>query len=268
MSKVLVSKVPFDKITLEEAANKAVEFAKGSVQKQICTPNPEMILEARKNPKFLEILKKSALNIPDGIGILWAAKYLKITEKNHSKIVKAAKWLGTLATIPFYSKYIKTELPERVTGVDLMQEICKKAAKENLKFFLLGAQEGVAERTKEILQKKYPSLKITETHAGSPHLKDEKEILNLINKSEAQILFVAFGAPQQEIWISRNLKHLKSVKVAIGVGGSFDFIAGIRKRAPKLLQKLGLEWLYRLVQEPKRIKRIYNATIKFPFKIF
>ena len=111
MSKVLVSKIPFAKITLEEAANKAVEFAKGTSQKQICTPNPEMILASQKNPKFLEVLKKSALNIPDGIGILWAAKYLKITEKNQSKLIKAAKWLGSLSTILFYPKYIKTELP-------------------------------------------------------------------------------------------------------------------------------------------------------------
>lgn len=264
---VKILKVRFDKVTLEEATAKAISLAKAVKISQICTPNPEILLAAQKNEKYLTILNQSALNIPDGIGILWAAKYLKITENNRSKLFKFLKWIFSLKTMIFYPKYCRTVLTERVTGVDLMKTICEKAAKENLKIFLLGAAEGVAEKTKLILGKKYPGLKIVGTHSGSAKTDKEQAILSKINKSEANILFVAFGAPSQEIWIHRNLKNFRSVKLAMGVGGSFDFIAGVRKRAPVWMQKSGLEWLYRVITQPSRLKRIYNATIKFPTTI-
>ncbi|MEK7085429.1 MAG: WecB/TagA/CpsF family glycosyltransferase [Patescibacteria group bacterium] len=229
--------VRFDKVTLEEAANKALEFAKDKEQHYICTPNPEIVLEAQKNEEFSKILNGSAMNIPDGIGIIWAAKYLK---------------KGSL---------------QRVTGVDLMEKICEKAAKKNLKIFLLGAEEGIAEKVKTILENKYAGLKITGVYSGSPEEKEKNLIIKKINDSGAEILFVAFGAPKQEIWISKNLKNLNNVKLSMGVGGSFDFIACVRKRAPKWMQKIGLEWVYRLIQQPSRSKRIYNATIKFPITV-
>lgn len=234
---IKILNVKFDKISLEEAAKKATIFAQSKKQHYICTPNPEIVLEAQKNKKFLKILNNSDLNIPDGVGIIWAAKYLK---------------QGSL---------------QRVTGVDLMEKICEKAAKENLKIFLLGAANGVAQKVKTILKNKYPGLKISGVYSGSPSKKEENMIIKKINNSGAEILFAAFGAPKQELWIARNLKKLTKIKLAMGVGGSFDFIAGLRKRAPKWLQKIGLEWLYRLIQQPSRVKRIYNATIKFPIKI-
>ncbi len=229
--------VRFDRVTLEEAAEKALEFAKDEKQHYICTPNPEIVLEAQKNEEFLKVLNQSDLNIPDGIGIIWAAKYLK---------------QGSL---------------QRVTGVDLMEKICEKAAKENLKIFLLGADEGVAQKVKTILENKYPGIKIVGPYSGSAEEKEKNLILKNINDSGAKILFVAFGAPKQEIWITDNLKNLNSVRLGMGVGGSFDFIAQVHKRAPKWIQKIGLEWLYRLLQQPSRLKRIYNATIKFPLTV-
>lgn len=256
-----ILKVRFDKTTLEEASNKAIIWAKGKTKKQICTPNPEIILEAQKNPKYLKILNNSDLNVPDGIGIIWANKFLR--NKSKLKSFKVLKWFISLAAIPFSKN---KEFP-RVTGVDLMQAICKKSSKEKLKIFLLGAGNGVAEKVKDKLEKKCKGIKITGTYSGSPAESEEKEIIKKIDKSNAEILFVAFGAPKQEIWIAKNIKKLKSVKVAMGVGGSFDFITGIRKRAQKWLQKTGLEWLYRVIQQPSRFKRIYNATIKFPIKI-
>lgn len=266
MEKVL--KVRVDRTTLKGATQKVIEWAQGKEQKMATTPNPEIILEAQKNPKFRKSLNRAGLNTPDGIGILWAIKYKKITEKNRSKTIKFFKWLFTLATILPYPKYVRSEFPERVTGADLTKEICKKASKkENMGVFLLGAREGVAEKAKEILENRYKGLNICGTWAGTPLPRDEEEIIGKINNSEAKILFVAYGAPAQELWISRNLKKLKTVKVAIGIGGTFDFITGKRKRSPKWMQKVGLEWLYRLIQQPKRIKRIYNATIKFPIKV-
>ena len=265
MPKIL--KVKFDNVSLKDATEKAIEWSKGKIQKHIVTPNPEILLEAQKNRKFLEVLHKADLSIPDGTGILWSAKYLKITEKNKSKIIKIIKWLSSILSIALYPRYIHTEIFERVTGADLMENICKKGVKSNLKIFLLGGAKGIAEKTKEKLEKKFKGVKITGICCGSPKESDQKAITEKINNSQADILFVAFGAPAQEIWIARNLKNLKTIKVAIGVGGTFDYIAGVKKRAPKLIQKIGMEWLYRLIQEPSRTKRIFNATIKFPITI-
>ncbi len=263
MQKIL--KVRFDYITLKQATETAIQWAQGDIQKHIITPNPEMVLEAQKNNKFLKVLNRSDLNIPDGIGILWASKYLKITENSIFKSMKILKLFWSLLMIAIYPRYIRSELPQRVTGADLMQKICKTC--EDTKIFLLGADEGVAEQVKEILEKKHKKLNIVGTYAGSPKEKDEKGIRRMINDSEAQILFVAYGAPAQEMWIYRNLKKMPKVSVAIGIGGTFDYIAGVRKRAPGWMQKIGLEWLYRLLQQPKRIARIYRATVKFPVKI-
>lgn len=234
---VTILDIPFSNITLKKAVNLCIEKLNEPQEKPffIATPNPEMLLEAEKNPNFKKILQtQTDLNIPDGFGILLA------------------------------SKWQKTPLQERVTGADLMQALCENTPVKT-KIFLLGAAPGVAEQTKTILQKKYPQIEIVGTHSGSPALEEEKKIINLINKSGAEMLFVAFGAPKQEMWLAKNLPDLQTVKIAMGVGGAFDFIAGIRKRAPQWMQKSGLEWLYRVVQEPTRIKRIFNATIKFPF---
>ncbi len=265
MPKIL--KVKFDNISLKDATKKAIEWSKGKIQKHIVTPNPEILLEAQKNHKFLEVLHKADLSIPDGTGILWSAKYLKITEKNKSKIIKIIKWLSSILSIALYPKYIHTEIFERVTGADLMEDICKNSAKNNLKIFLLGGANGIAEKAKEKLERKFKNIKITGIYGGSPKESDQKIITEKINNSHANILLVAFGAPAQEMWIARNLKNLKTIKVALGVGGTFDYIAEAKKRAPKLIQKIGIEWLYRLVQQPSRTKRIFNATIKFPITI-
>lgn len=237
--KIEILGVRFDDVNLEEAANKAIKLAKGSSREYIATPNPEMLVEAIKNPKFLEVLNKSALNVPDGTGILLASRYL------------------------FKRKVLK----ERVTGVDLMLEICKRSGGENLKIFLLGASENAGEKAKQHLKEKYSDIKIVGRLSKSPKEEDEKEIIEEINRSDADILFVAFGAPKQELWIAKNLSKLTSVRLVIGVGGAFDFIAGTKKRAPKIFRKVGLEWLIRLIQEPKRAKRIWNATVKFPYEI-
>lgn len=265
MQKIL--KVRFDNITLNEATETVVQWTQDDEQRYITTPNPEILLKAQKNRLYRKILNRSDLNIADGIGILWAAKYLKITENTKTRGAKIMKWGLSLLTIAIFPPYIRTVLTERVTGADLMQNICKKGQKCGLKVFLLGAGEGVAEKVKEILKEKYKNLEIVGTYAGSPQEKDRKKIIELIGNSGANILFVAFGAPEQEVWIKQNLKNIKNIKVAMGIGGTFDYIAGIKKRAPSWMQRLGLEWLYRLLQQPSRIVRIFNATIKFPLAI-
>lgn len=227
--RVKILGVRFDNVTIKEALEKALKFAKGGRKHYICTPNPEMLLEAQKNRKFTKILDRSSLNTPDGFGILLAARFKR------------------------------TPLKERVTGTDLMREILQTCKQ---KIFLLGANEGVAKKVAEI----WNTANIVGTFAGSPKASEEHKIREIINDSGAEILFVAYGAPAQEMWIYRNLKYLKTVKLAIGVGGAFDFLAGKVKRAPAWMRKCGLEWLYRLIKEPKRAKRIYNAVVKFPIK--
>lgn len=242
--KIVILGVPFDDVTLQTAVKKSEEMIEKNGQFQIATPNPEMVLEAQKNEKFLKILQSTALNIPDGIGIVWASKWLSFRGKAAS-------------------------LSERVTGTDLMEKIIKKSSEKSSplfqkKIFLLGAAERVAEKTKKIFEKKFPEIRITGCESRTPDKKDEENLIQKINDSQTEILFVAYGAPEQELWIARNLHKMPKVKIAIGVGGAFDFFAGIRKRAPKWMQKTGIEWLYRVIQEPRRIKRIYNAVIKFP----
>ncbi len=260
--------VKFTPVTLDQALKQAMNFAKSKKQHYICTPNPEIILEAQKNKKFLEVLNNSSLNIADGIGTVWAANYLTKTSRYISRLRKFLSWKWHLLKILTSPNSLKNPLPQRVTGTDLMEAICKESAKfltiNKPKIFLLGAEEGVAVEAKLKLQKKYPRLKIVGTYSGSP---SDKEVVKIINAKSPNILFVAFGAPAQELWIAQNLKKLPSVHLAIGVGGAFNFFAGTRNRAPEFMQKLGFEWLYRLIQEPSRFKRIYNAVIKFPIRI-
>jgi N-acetylglucosaminyldiphosphoundecaprenol N-acetyl-beta-D-mannosaminyltransferase len=235
MSKtVKILGVKFDNLRLEEAAEKALKLSKDKTQHLAVTPNPEIILKARKSVKYKEILNSASLSVADGAGVIFA------------------------------SKAIKTPLKERVTGVDLTEEICKKGDKST-KIFLLGAGENIAKKTAKKLQKKYPQIKIAGHFQGDTSKKETEIALEKINKSNANILLVAFGAPKQEIWITENLKKIPAIKLAIGVGGTFDFISGKIKRAPKIIQKTHLEWLYRLIKEPrKRLKRIFNAVIVFP----
>ena len=231
--------------------------------KQIATPNPEMLLEAQKNTNFKTVLNKSWLNIPDGIGILWASTFREIA-KNSSGLSRVLKMIFSLLGLAVYPKHVQ-RFPGRLTGVDLMESIC--AISKGIPIFLLGARPGIAEKVKTFLETKYKGINIAGVFSGSPSEYDFTAIQASIAEAQPKILFVAYGSPNQELWIAHHLHELKSVKIAMGVGGAFDFLAGERKRAPKWMQRLGLEWLFRLIQEPSRIKRIYNATIKFPLKI-
>lgn len=264
--------VKFDAVTEKKAIEKVKDWLSPgfhfSNKHVIVTPNPEILLSATKDDEYRKILNKADLNLADGIGILWASKFNKITSGSESNWKRFSKWLISLSMIPFSKKYIRTVIPERITGVDFMKKICKIAAQKNLKAFLLGAKEGVAEAAAEKLIKENPNLEIVGTYAGTPKPKDEKEIIEILNAFKPEILFVAYGAPQQEKWIFRNYKKIKSLKIAMGVGGAFDFISGNTKRAPAIMQRTGLEWLYRLSKQPSRIKRIINATVVFPIRIF
>lgn len=227
--------VPIDSVTHAEAITRARAMARSDVPHHIMTPNPEMIVEAQKNRVFLALLQRSALNIPDGAGLLWAARHLGCV------------------------------LPERVTGVDFLTSIAPESDLQPV--FFLGAAEGVAAKAAERLQETSSGLVVAGTYAGTPSVGEEEDIIRRINASGARTLFVAYGAPAQDLWIDRVLPRLQSVRVAMGVGGAFDFLAGTKKRAPLFLQRSGLEWLWRLFQEPRRLPRILRAVIVFPFLV-
>lgn len=246
-------------MTRVEAVKIILGFLQQTKKFLITTPNPEFLVEAEKNPTFQKILQKSDLSVADGIGILWAATYLKLKVPN-SKLRNFFQILKTLFYTLFSPRKIRKILPERVCGSDLFLDLCEKS---KAKIFLLGATEGIADKTAEILKGRFSEIQIVGAYAGSPAEHEAKKILNLIDKSEAELLFVAYGSPKQEIWLAENLPKFKTVKVAMGIGGSFDFVAGAQKRAPLFLRQIGLEWFWRLLREPKRFKRIYNATWVF-----
>ena len=202
----------------------------------VMTPNSEMLVEAARNPVFRELLSRTNLNIPDSVGLLFMARLT--------------------------GQY----LPERVTGVDTVTAFCARLGPEH-PVFLLGSAPGVAERAAQELKKRNTNLIVVGTCAGSPRTEDAPAILEQIRNAKPHVLFVAFGAPEQDFWIDRHLKDLPSVCIAMGVGGTFDFLTGVQRRAPRFLRTLGFEWLWRLLKEPKRIRRIWNAVAVFPFLV-
>ncbi|MCB9450847.1 MAG: WecB/TagA/CpsF family glycosyltransferase [Anaerolineaceae bacterium] len=196
----------------------------------VCTINPEFTMIARKDPNFDHILRRADLCVPDGVGLLLAARYLGF------------------------------RLPERVTGSDGVPIIAARAAQEGWKLFFLGAAPGVAEQAAAILREQHPALQIAGTYSGSPAPEEEDSLVEMVNASGADILFVAYGAPEQDKWIARNTPRLK-VSMAMGVGGAFDFIAGVVPRAPLWMRRAGLEWLFRLYRQPWRFWRMLRLPL-------
>ncbi len=260
--KVDITGVLIDNFSYQDVISRIETFISEDKNGYIVTVNPEMIINASKDEKFFNILEKAEIRTPDGIGILWAANYLH-SPKLKNKVFSFFQLLKSLFAILYFPKKTRKILKERVTGSDLFPKIVDYSQDKSWNIFLLGASDGVADKAIKKLSKIYPEAKFVGCYAGTPEKSDEDEICDFINQAKPHILFVAYGSPSQEFWIYRNLFKLKSVNVAIGVGGSFDFFAKKIKRAPKWMQKVGLEWLWRLFREPGRVVRIWNATVMF-----
>jgi N-acetylglucosaminyldiphosphoundecaprenol N-acetyl-beta-D-mannosaminyltransferase len=224
--RVQILGVPIDPATFESLLESIDTWtARADRVYQICTVSPEFVMIAQDDPDFMRVLRSADLCVADGVGLLFAARYLGYP------------------------------LPERVTGSDGVPLIARRAARDGWRLFLLGAAPGVAEQAAARLVEQNPGLQIVGTYAGSPSPDDEDDIIARVNASGADILLVAYGAPRQDEWIARNRARLQ-VKVAMGVGGTFDFIAGIVPRAPRWMRRLALEWLFRLVKQPWRWRRM------------
>jgi N-acetylglucosaminyldiphosphoundecaprenol N-acetyl-beta-D-mannosaminyltransferase len=193
--------------------------------RQLVTINPEFVMHARRDPEFASILEAADLCLADGAGVVWAARREGCA------------------------------LRERVTGSDLVPRLAALCADRGWRPFFLGAMPGVADEAAARLAARHSGFSVAGTHAGSPRAEDDEDCLRRIAASRPDLLLVAYGHPAQEKWIARNRARL-SVPVAIGVGGSFDFVPGRVRRAPRWLQWLQLEWLHRLLQQPWRARRM------------
>ena len=207
-----------------------VQFIESGQPHQVATVNPEFIMRARRDAEFMEVLRQADLCLPDGVGILWAGRLL--------------------------GRPLKT----RVTGVDVTKRLAGIAAERGYRMFLLGAAPGVAGRAAEVLCEAHPDLLIAGTYAGSPAVEEEEAIGQRILDARPHILLVAYGAPAQDKWIYRNRGRL-NVPLAVGVGGTLDFISGVSRRAPVSARWLGLEWLHRLYCEPWRWRRMTSLPL-------
>ncbi len=192
---------------------------------QIITVNPEFVMAAQRMPEFRIAINSASLVVADGTGVVWATHYLG------------------------------QPTPERLTGTDLLPALAQRCAAAGYRLYLLGAAPGVAELAAARLQALAPGLQIAGTYTGSPSRDEEDEIIERIRAAQADILCVAYGAPAQDLWIWRNRSRLP-VAVAMGVGGAFDFLSGRQRRAPKFMQRMGIEWMYRLYREPWRWRRM------------
>jgi len=235
MRSIDVLGIRVDDVTIDEALDFVASSIAARAPCQIATVNPEFVMAAQSDAVFRDVLGQTALNLPDGVGVVWAARRL-----GHP-------------------------LRARVAGVDVVERVAQRAGREGWRIYLLGAGEGVAQKVAEAWRSRYPGIDVVGIYAGSPRRDEEDQIVERVRAARPDVLFVAYGAPAQDIWIARNRERL-NVPVAMGVGGAFDFIAGVTRRAPRWMQRSGLEWLHRLIRQPWRWRRM-RALPRFAWQI-
>ena len=228
--------VPVVPYTMDEAVAKLTQDTLEQKRNFVVTANAEIIMMAQDDPEYKQLLTESAdLVLPDGAGTVWAGNYLGYT------------------------------IPERVAGYDLYLRLLEEAAKNGIPVYFFGGKPGIAEEAAEEGKRRWPGLKVADCRNGYFSAEEEPEILDGINRSGAAILFAALGAPKQEKWLAKYREQLKPC-LLMGIGGSFDVLAGKMQRAPKWMQDAKLEWLFRLMKQPSRFGRML-ALPKFVFAV-
>jgi N-acetylglucosaminyldiphosphoundecaprenol N-acetyl-beta-D-mannosaminyltransferase len=233
--RVSVDDLSFDKVTMKEAIRRIVRMAKRRDRaRYVCTGNLDHLVIAERDPDFRDAYRKADLVVADGAPVVWLSRIA--------------------------SRAAGGPLPERVAGSDLFWELARISGEANLRLFFLGGMPGAASKAAEVVEQRHPGVRIAGTYCPpfeTFETSDEQaKIRRIIRHAAPDVLLVAFGAPKQEKWIAAN-KDLLGVPVSIGVGGSFEMAAGVRRRAPRWLQRSGLEWLYRFAQEPRRLFQRY-----------
>ena len=236
MKKVTILGVDFEHITHQDMLNLLVNKIKKQKKTFVVTANPEIVMYANKDEEYLRILQSADHVVPDGSGIILA------------------------------SKLIQEPLPERVAGFDLTKDLLMIANDQQFKVYFLGAKEQTLKDMIYNVKKTYPQLSIAGYHHGYFQEGKDEHIIQAIKESKPDLVFVALGFPRQEQWIYSHFQKFEK-GIFMGVGGSFDILAGHAKRAPKIWRKLNLEWLYRLIQQPSRWKRML-ALPQFIIKVF
>ncbi len=234
-TKVTVLNVSIDAVTMSEAVAKLEDFIAEKKPHLVATANAEMVMMAQEDQELANILACCHLVVPDGAGVVWAARYRGYT------------------------------IPERVAGYDLAQNLLAQAAKKEYRVFMFGTKPEIIEKAENVALSRFPGLVIAGTRHGFFTKNDEAEIIATINAAKPDILLAALGVPKQEKWLARNLDKLQ-IPVCMGVGGTFDVMAGAVKRAPLWMQRTGLEWSYRLIRQPQRLIRM-TALPKFVMKV-
>lgn len=234
--KIDIHDVPIDNVSMDEALDAVLEMLKTKEKHMIFTPNAEIIMQANRDPELNSILNKAHLVVPDGAGVILA------------------------------SKILGKRLKEKVSGIDLVKRIFASTAKKSIGFFILGGKPGVAEKASINIVSEYPKAKVCGYRNGYFSNQEIPDIIKHINDSKAEILLVGLGAPKQEKWIYNHIQDL-NCKIAMGIGGSIDVFAGTATMAPEFIRKSGFEWLYRLIKEPKRAKRMLDLP-RFMFLTF
>lgn len=226
--------IGFDNLKRNEAVEKSYSLMQERVGSYIVTPNPEIVMRSRENEQFKNAVNSASLVVADGIGIIYGAKILK------------------------------RPLKEKIPGIELVQDLFAKMAVENKSVYLFGARPGVAEKAAERLQQQYSGLAVCGWHDG--YFADDADIIQDINNLQPDLLLVCLGAPMQEMWMHENSGTVKA-GLMIGAGGSLDVFSGEVERAPTAWQRLGLEWLHRLLKNPSRIGRMMQLP-KFLMVVF
>ena len=234
---VTILGIPINNVTMSETIETIMEWLNGDDRSQICFVNADCANIAYRNKAYLEVLRTVRFSLADGIGLKLAGKLLA------------------------------REIKQNVNGTDLFPLLCKALSGTGKGLFLLGAQPEVPEGVKDWIKKNYPGVIVSGCHHGYFSPEEEPEVINQIAKSDADLLLVAFGAPRQDIWINDHLMET-GVRVAMGVGGLFDFYSGRTARAPMWMREMGMEWIYRFIQEPGRLwKRYFVGNAVFLYRV-
>ena len=229
--------VEFDDLSIREAVERALWLMEEGRSVMAVTPNAEIVLEARRNEGLREAIRAAELVLADGSGVILA------------------------------SRLQGTPLRRRVPGIDFCSALLARMAENGQRVFLLGAVPGVAEEAGEKLRERYPGLVVAGTHDGYFDAEESAELVEQINASAPDLLIVCLGSPKQELWMLRNAERLL-VGLMIGLGGTLDVYAGHKERAPESWRRLGIEWLYRLIKDPKRIGRVLRLPMIFVLALF
>jgi len=245
--------VRFHDLTRAEAAKAIASLAQSGQRAYVVKPYSEFMPRAVRDAAIRDLLNAAGLCLPDGIGILWAAHYLSLPGGRLRALWQLPLSLASLALNP---SAIRRPLKENMAGVDLTWEMLAALDASGASVFLLGGTEAELRLTRERIEARFPSLRVAGAHSGHFDVRGavNETVIAEINAAAPQALLVAMGFPLQECWIAANLPRL-NVKVAVAEGGSFSFISGATRRAPTWMRRAGLEWLFRLLRQPSRVRR-------------